>query len=117
LQPRNLRSYFTAHTNVDKRAKVIDWLLGDEAMVQHLGKILKVPPERIRVVRKIAMLSAALGPIRFWKPVSIVSTALIGGELVEERGARKSLFRPDCWQHWHESKLNSSAELIFEAQN
>ncbi|HEY2909788.1 MAG TPA: sigma-70 family RNA polymerase sigma factor [Gemmataceae bacterium] len=45
-------AYFTADTDAEKRAKVIDWLLGDEAVIQHLGKVLKVAPERIRVVRR-----------------------------------------------------------------
>jgi hypothetical protein len=48
--------YFVSDTDADKRAKVIDWLVADDAAKAALAKKLGVPPGRLKVVR--ARLSA-----------------------------------------------------------
>lgn len=45
--------YFTADPDANKRHKVVDWMLADDAVKTHLAKKLNVPAERIRVVRLI----------------------------------------------------------------
>jgi RNA polymerase sigma factor (sigma-70 family) len=44
-------NYFTADTDKNKRAKVVDWLVADESVRAHLARKLGVPVERIQVLR------------------------------------------------------------------
>ena len=68
--------YFGADADPNKRRKVIDWLLTDEAVKAHLAKKLGVPPDRVRYVtlgEAIAVALDAGGPA---EPPRVAALAL-----------------------------------------
>ena len=82
--------YFGADADPNKRRKVIDWLLTDEAVKAHLAKKLGVPPDRVRYVtlgEAIAVALDAGGPA---EPPRVAALALSP----DGRSARIGLNRP-----------------------
>jgi hypothetical protein len=52
--------YFGADRDANKRRKVVDWLLTDEAVKAHLAKKLGVPAERVRIITLGESIAIAL---------------------------------------------------------
>jgi hypothetical protein len=88
------RGYFTADPDGDKRQKVVDWFLADDAVKAFLAKKLGVPADRVRLVTVhtaasgsaavlVALAPAAGGqqPVRYAVTVDPITEVLYSDDL------------------------------------